>query len=45
MAATEAPANRPDWFIEPTVIRGPLPDEVTFGPIVTVEPFDGELGR
>jgi acyl-CoA reductase-like NAD-dependent aldehyde dehydrogenase len=30
------------WFIEPTVIPGPLPDEEIFGPVVTVEPFDDE---
>ena len=35
-------AEREGWFIEPTVIRGALPDEEIFGPVVTVEPFDGE---
>jgi succinate-semialdehyde dehydrogenase/glutarate-semialdehyde dehydrogenase len=30
------------WFLEPTVVRGPLPDEEIFGPVVTVEPFDTE---
>jgi acyl-CoA reductase-like NAD-dependent aldehyde dehydrogenase len=38
-------ARRPErvgWFLEPTVMRGPLPDEEIFGPVVTVEPFDGE---
>ena len=38
-------ARRPDrdgWFLEPTVIEGSLPDEEVFGPVVTVEPFDGE---
>jgi acyl-CoA reductase-like NAD-dependent aldehyde dehydrogenase len=38
-------AVRPDrrgWFLEPAVVRGPLPDEEIFGPVVSVEPFDGE---
>ena len=38
-------ARRPErdgWFLEPTVLREPLPDEEIFGPVVTVEPFDGE---
>jgi acyl-CoA reductase-like NAD-dependent aldehyde dehydrogenase len=35
-------ANRDGWFVEPTVIRGALPDEEIFGPVVTVESFDGE---
>jgi len=38
-------ARRPEragWFLEPTVIEGSLPDEEIFGPVVTVEPFDGE---
>ncbi|HVM58560.1 MAG TPA: aldehyde dehydrogenase family protein [Gaiellaceae bacterium] len=38
-------ARRPErdgWFLEPTVIEGALPDEEIFGPVVTVEPFDGE---
>jgi acyl-CoA reductase-like NAD-dependent aldehyde dehydrogenase len=35
-------APREGWFVEPTVIRGALPDEEIFGPVVTVEPFDGE---
>jgi acyl-CoA reductase-like NAD-dependent aldehyde dehydrogenase len=34
--------GRDGWFIEPTVLRGGLPDEEIFGPVVTVEPFDGE---
>jgi succinate-semialdehyde dehydrogenase/glutarate-semialdehyde dehydrogenase len=40
-----APAARPErdgWFLEPTVVRGPLADEEIFGPVVSVEPFDGE---
>jgi acyl-CoA reductase-like NAD-dependent aldehyde dehydrogenase len=40
-----APAPRPareGWFLEPTVVRGALPDEEIFGPVVTVQPFDGE---
>src|SRR5262245_42429041 len=40
---TGAPrAARDGWFLEPTVIEGALPDEEIFGPVVTVEPFDGE---
>ena len=42
-----SPAQRParnGWFLEPTVVRGPLPDQEIFGPVVTVEPFDGEDG-
>jgi succinate-semialdehyde dehydrogenase/glutarate-semialdehyde dehydrogenase len=38
-------ARRPDrdgWFLEPTVIEGSLPDDEIFGPVVSVEPFDGE---
>ena len=35
-------AERGGWFLEPTVIQGPLPDEEIFGPVVTVESFDGE---
>ena len=41
------PARRPErggWFLEPTVVRGPLPDREIFGPVVSVEPFDGEDG-
>jgi acyl-CoA reductase-like NAD-dependent aldehyde dehydrogenase len=34
--------QRDGWFLEPTVIRGGLPDEEIFGPAVTVEPFEGE---
>jgi acyl-CoA reductase-like NAD-dependent aldehyde dehydrogenase len=37
--------RRPDregWFLEPTVVRGPLPDREIFGPVVSVEPFDSE---
>ena len=30
------------WFLEPTVVRGPLPDREIFGPAVTIEAFDGE---
>jgi acyl-CoA reductase-like NAD-dependent aldehyde dehydrogenase len=39
------PARRPardGWFLEPTVVRGALPDEEIFGPVVSVEAFDGE---
>ena len=42
-----SPVQRPardGWFLEPTVVRGALPDEEIFGPVVTVEPFDGEDG-
>jgi acyl-CoA reductase-like NAD-dependent aldehyde dehydrogenase len=42
-----SPAQRPlrdGWFLEPTVVRGALPDQEIFGPVVTVEPFDGEDG-
>lgn len=42
-----SPAQRPalnGWFLEPTVVRGALPDKEIFGPVVTVEPFDGEDG-
>jgi succinate-semialdehyde dehydrogenase/glutarate-semialdehyde dehydrogenase len=38
-------AHRPardGWFLDPPVLREPLPDEEIFGPVVTVEPFDGE---
>ena len=38
-------AHRPEragWFLEPKVIESALPDEEIFGPVVTVEPFDGE---
>lgn len=35
-------SDRDGWFVEPTVIRGALPDEEIFGPVVTVESFDGE---
>jgi len=38
-------ARRPDregWFLEPTVLEHGLADEEIFGPVVTVEPFDGE---
>ena len=37
--------HRPDregWFLEPTVVRGPLPDREIFGPVVSVAPFDSE---
>lgn len=34
--------ERPGWFLRPTVIEEPLPDREIFGPVVTVEPFDGE---
>jgi acyl-CoA reductase-like NAD-dependent aldehyde dehydrogenase len=33
---------RTGWFLEPTVIEGHLPDREIFGPVVSVEPFDGE---
>jgi acyl-CoA reductase-like NAD-dependent aldehyde dehydrogenase len=39
------PAARRDgtgWFVEPAIVRGALPDEELFGPVVSVEPFDGE---
>ena len=35
-------ADREGWFLEPTVVQGALPDQEIFGPVVTVEPFDGE---
>src|SRR5690349_17398654 len=38
-------ARRPEldgWFLEPTVVRGALPDRELFGPVVAVEPFDDE---
>ena len=35
-------ADRTGWFLEPTVLEHPLPDVEIFGPVVTVEPFDGE---
>ncbi|MGZ4340351.1 MAG: aldehyde dehydrogenase family protein [Gaiellaceae bacterium] len=34
--------EREGWFLEPMVIRGGLSDEEIFGPVVTVESFDGE---
>jgi succinate-semialdehyde dehydrogenase/glutarate-semialdehyde dehydrogenase len=34
--------ERDGWFLEPTVVRGALPDREIFGPVVSVEPFDGE---
>lgn len=34
--------ERPGWFLRPTVIEGRLDDREIFGPVVTVEPFDGE---
>jgi acyl-CoA reductase-like NAD-dependent aldehyde dehydrogenase len=34
--------EREGWFLEPTVLRGALPDREIFGPAVTVEPFDSE---
>jgi acyl-CoA reductase-like NAD-dependent aldehyde dehydrogenase len=40
-----APVERGEgrgWFVRPAVVRGPLPDEEVFGPVVSVEPFDGE---
>ena len=40
-----ADVRRPDregWFLEPTVVLGPLPDREIFGPVVSVEPFDNE---
>lgn len=40
---TGAPrASRGDRFLDPTILRGTLADEEIFGPVVTVEPFDGE---
>jgi succinate-semialdehyde dehydrogenase/glutarate-semialdehyde dehydrogenase len=35
-------ADRDGWFLEPSVVRGPLPDRELFGPVVSVEPFDSE---
>ena len=35
-------AERDGWFFEPTVVAGGLGDEEIFGPVVSVEPFDGE---
>ena len=33
----------PGWFLEPTVVTGSgLRDEEVFGPVVSVEPFDGD---
>jgi len=40
-----ADVRRPErvgWFLEPSVVRGPLADRELFGPVVSVEPFDGE---
>jgi acyl-CoA reductase-like NAD-dependent aldehyde dehydrogenase len=40
-----APVRRREgtgWYVEPTVVRGALPDEEIFGPVVSVEAFDGE---
>lgn len=39
--------DRPGWFVAPTVIEGLGPDcatnrEEIFGPVVTLQPFDGE---
>jgi succinate-semialdehyde dehydrogenase/glutarate-semialdehyde dehydrogenase len=34
--------ERDGWFLEPAVLRGPLPDREIFGPAVSVEPFDSE---
>ena len=34
--------EREGWFLEPAVLRGPLPDREIFGPVVTVESFDDE---
>jgi succinate-semialdehyde dehydrogenase/glutarate-semialdehyde dehydrogenase len=34
--------ERGGWFLEPSVVRGALPDRELFGPAVSVEPFDGE---
>jgi acyl-CoA reductase-like NAD-dependent aldehyde dehydrogenase len=40
---TGAPrAEREGWFLRPTVIEGELADREIFGPVVTVQPFDGE---
>jgi acyl-CoA reductase-like NAD-dependent aldehyde dehydrogenase len=35
-------SERDGWFLEPTVVRGALPDRELFGPVVTVQPFDDE---
>jgi acyl-CoA reductase-like NAD-dependent aldehyde dehydrogenase len=35
-------AERDGWFLEPMVVRGALPDEEIFGPVVTVQAFDDE---
>jgi succinate-semialdehyde dehydrogenase/glutarate-semialdehyde dehydrogenase len=35
-------AARVGWFLEPVVLRTGLADEEVFGPVVSVEPFDGE---
>ncbi len=37
-----ARADGEGWFLVPTVLEGPLPDREIFGPVVSVEPFDGE---
>jgi acyl-CoA reductase-like NAD-dependent aldehyde dehydrogenase len=34
--------ERDGWFLEPTVLKGPLPDREIFGPAVSIEPFDSE---
>ena len=39
--------DRPGWFVEPTVLEGLGPDcttnrEEIFGPVVTLQPFDGD---
>ena len=34
--------ERDGFFLSPTVVRGALGDDEIFGPVVTVEPFDGE---
>ncbi|MGO1719904.1 MAG: aldehyde dehydrogenase [Luteimonas sp.] len=41
------PLNRPGWFVVPTVIEGLGPDcatnrEEIFGPVATLQPFDGD---
>ena len=35
-------AARDGWFLEPTVVRGALSDQEIFGPVVSIESFDGE---
>lgn len=42
LAPGMARPDRDGFFLEPAVVRGPLGDAEVFGPVVTVEPFDGE---